>query len=75
MDCIVEEINSNNLEEINNRNLDEINSIYRNYINDPKYVYKSCQGEWIVILEKLDETITNELNGKPDTDKFRGVVY
>jgi antitoxin component YwqK of YwqJK toxin-antitoxin module len=30
------------------------------YISDPKYVYKSC-GNYIVVLEKLIDTITNEL--------------
>jgi len=30
-----------------------------NYINDEKYVYKTC-GSFIVVLEKLPDTITNE---------------
>ena len=29
------------------------------YINDKKYVYKTC-GDFIVVLEKLEDTITNE---------------
>jgi antitoxin component YwqK of YwqJK toxin-antitoxin module len=29
------------------------------YINDKKYVYKTC-GNYIVVLEKLEDTITNE---------------
>jgi hypothetical protein len=29
------------------------------YINDKKYVYKTC-GDFIVVLEKLSDTITNE---------------
>ncbi len=40
--------------------IDKIKSTYETYINDPKYVYKSCQEEWIVILQKLDDTKTNE---------------
>lgn len=30
------------------------------YFHDDKYVFKSCQKYWIVILEKLKDTITNE---------------
>jgi hypothetical protein len=29
------------------------------YINDTKYVYKTC-GNFIVVLEKLEDTLTNE---------------
>ena len=39
--------------------LDKIKERCKLYIHDPKYVYKSC-GECIVILKKLETTITNE---------------
>ena len=37
-----------------------IDYIYKQYNNDPLIVFKSCQIEWIVILKKLSDTITNE---------------
>lgn len=40
-------------------NLEEIKERCKLYIHDPTYVYKSC-GECIVVLKKLDTTITNE---------------
>lgn len=39
--------------------LDKIKERCKLYIHNPKYVYKSC-GEYIVILKKLETTITNE---------------
>jgi antitoxin component YwqK of YwqJK toxin-antitoxin module len=41
-------------------NLDIINSLYNYYVEDDQFVYKSCESEWIVILRKLKDTITNE---------------
>ena len=40
--------------------MDLIHQTYSNYISNPKYVYQSCKTEWIVILEKIDDTHTNE---------------
>lgn len=33
---------------------------YWKYITNSKYVYKSCHVDWIIILEKIHGTITNE---------------
>lgn len=49
-------------EEVENT-LDKISLIYAKYVNDPMYVYKMCNdGEirWIVVLQKLNDTITTE---------------
>lgn len=32
----------------------------KKYITNPSFVYKSCCKEWIVILEKMEDTMTNE---------------
>lgn len=52
--------------------LTEIQDQYIKYINDSTYVYKSC-GDWIVVLQKLIDTITNESREVADTNhaKFR----
>lgn len=34
-------------------------SKYSQYIDNPKYVYKSCQKDYIVILKLLDDSRTN----------------
>jgi antitoxin component YwqK of YwqJK toxin-antitoxin module len=39
--------------------MDELVETCKLYLNNPKYVFKSC-GNYTVILEKLDDTITNE---------------
>ena len=39
--------------------MDKLVSACSEYIGDPKYVFKSC-GKYIVVLEKLPDTITNE---------------
>jgi hypothetical protein len=39
--------------------LQKLNKELANYIYDKKYVYKTC-GDFIVVLEKLEDTITNE---------------
>ena len=44
-----------NIEEL----LKQLTEKLSNYINDKKYVYKTC-GVCIVVLEKLEDTITNE---------------
>ena len=44
-----------NIEEL----LKQLTEELEEYINDKKYVYKTC-GDFIVVLEKLEETITNE---------------
>ena len=40
---------------------------------DPLYVFKSCSRDWIVVLQKLADTITNESRPVVDADcaKFR----
>ena len=40
---------------------------------DPSYVFKSCSRDWIVVLQKLPDTITNESRFVVDADcaKFR----
>ena len=45
---------------------------YRKYAVDPKYVFKSC-GNYVVVLEKLPDTITNELRTTydPRYSKYR----
>ena len=41
--------------------------------NDSSYVFKSCSRDWIVVLRKLADTITNESRSVVDADcaKFR----
>jgi antitoxin component YwqK of YwqJK toxin-antitoxin module len=39
--------------------MDHIITACSEYISNPKYVYKSC-GNYVVVLEKLDDTRTNE---------------
>ena len=59
----------------------DLTYIYKliNYCNglysDPSFVFKSCQKEWIVILQKLNDAITNELRNhvaNAQYAKFRG---
>ena len=40
---------------------------------DPSYVFKSCSHVWIVVLQKLPDTITNESRSvaDPNCAKFR----
>jgi len=45
----------NNIEEL----LKQLTEELIDYINDKKYVYKTC-GDYIVVLEKLPDTLTNE---------------
>lgn len=54
--------------------MDYINYIYDCFATNPKYVYKSCQKDWIVILQKLHDTITNESRkvDNPKYAKYRG---
>ena len=39
--------------------MDTLKELCKEYIVDPKYVFKSC-GNYIVVLQKLLDTITNE---------------
>ena len=58
--------------------LEKINRIYTKYINDDNYVFKSCQNQWIVILQRLPNTISNEKrSGIFDKKfaKFRGNMF
>lgn len=56
-----------------------LKSLYKNkrlvqYCRDPLYVYKSHEIDWILILKKLDDTITNELTHNSvysETSKYR----
>lgn len=58
-------LNSQSDSEVKNTVI-EIQKIYEKYINDPSYVYQMCTDKksnfirWIVILQKLSDTITNE---------------
>jgi hypothetical protein len=51
----------------------EIMKTYVKYINDPTYVYKKCRNNLIVVLKKLETTITNENRfvNDPKYAKFR----
>lgn len=40
--------------------LDALKKYCKSYINNQKIVFKSCGLEWIVVLEKLPDTLTNE---------------
>jgi len=40
--------------------LDNILNIYSAYTQDPQYVYKKCRDDYIVILKKPSDIITNE---------------
>jgi antitoxin component YwqK of YwqJK toxin-antitoxin module len=40
--------------------LDYLKTEYKQYIDDPMHVYKSCDDTWLVIMRKLLDTITNE---------------
>ena len=52
--------------------MDKLVHIVDRYI-DPSYVFKSCSRDWIVVLQKLPDTITNESRFVVDADcaKFR----
>ena len=47
--------------------------LYVTKYNDSSYVFKSCSHDWIVVLQKLPDTITNESRSVVDADcaKFR----
>ena len=45
---------------MNESELQKLKLYYKIYVNKPKYVFKSCQKDWIVVLEKIEDTITNE---------------
>ena len=47
-------------EPFQNEILDRIKRKYKHYIENPLCVYKLCQSEWLVIMEKLPSTKTNE---------------
>lgn len=34
--------------------------LYSNYLNDPRYVFRSFLNEWIMVLEKIDKSYDNE---------------
>jgi len=48
--------------------LELLREFFKNYISDPKYVYKQCKNylvsknfrKWLIVLEKLEDTKTNE---------------
>ena len=39
-----------------------LHEVIKKYLNDPNYVYKSCDNDhnWLIILKRLPDTITNE---------------
>lgn len=41
--------------------LENIYKKYAKYIGNSEYVYKSCQGEWIVVMKKTENTQTNKM--------------
>jgi hypothetical protein len=40
--------------------LDTINKLYGHYYENPSYVYKMCLHQYIIIMKKLPDTLTNE---------------
>ncbi len=44
----------------NSFSFDKLEEDNSQYINDPQYVHKKCGDRTIVILQKLEKTITNE---------------
>ena len=52
--------------------MDKLVSFVAKY-DDSSYVFKSCSHNWIVVLQKLPDTITNESRSVVDADcaKFR----
>lgn len=58
---------------LSTNNLVEIKNKYKDYINDPDCVYKSCDKVYIVVLKKLTDTNTNESRDVADINyaKFR----
>ena len=58
--------------------LESILFMYAKYINDAKYVYKKCRNDLIVVLKKMDDTITNETRTSVVDSryaKFRGNCF
>lgn len=56
---------------------EEMMDVCKEFIGDSQYVYKICNREYIIVLKKLPETITNELRTKvinADHAKFRASV-
>jgi antitoxin component YwqK of YwqJK toxin-antitoxin module len=49
--------------------MDHIITACSEYISNPKYVYKSC-GNYVVVLEKIDCTITNEARSNIADPKY-----
>jgi hypothetical protein len=43
-----------------NQGLKDIRKLYEQYIDNPTYVYKMCDGRYIVIMKKIPFTKTNE---------------
>lgn len=51
---------------------------YASYVKDPQYVYKACIDQVIVILQKLEKTVTNEARKivcDPENATFRGDTF
>lgn len=57
--------------------LEQINKIYEEYIDEPSYVFKMSSPhmthKWIIVLKKLDDTITNE--SRDDVDDANYAVF
>jgi hypothetical protein len=57
---------------------DTLEKQYEQYVDDPQYVYKGCRDDVIVILQKLEETVTNETRKTvcyPEYASFRGDTF
>lgn len=48
--------------------LDIIKEVYDQYIQDPTYVFESCRCDWIIIMQKLTDTMTDEIRPVDDSD-------
>jgi hypothetical protein len=57
-----------NLEKVQASNLEKINKLYKRFTENPNCVYKKCvdyfsednSRKWLIVLEKLDDSETNE---------------
>uniref|UniRef100_A0A6C0EAT8 MORN repeat protein n=1 Tax=viral metagenome TaxID=1070528 RepID=A0A6C0EAT8_9ZZZZ len=62
---------------IEDENIIKIKEVWKDLLDDDKNVFKSCQKDWIVVLRKMPETLTNEgrkvVNEK--FAKYRGSLF
>lgn len=48
--------------DVMNEDIRKIEAIYGEHLNSGKYGFKSCNSKWIIVLEKLEDTVTSEIN-------------